>query len=88
MITLIDAFNIFLKHVKELRTNTIHDVGEYYYISNAYKGDFASEDYLINKKTGEIREINFLEANEVICDAEDRNIIKTYHIINGEVVED
>lgn len=67
MITPNDAYSIFKKNVKEkIVTNVVVDWGDIYTISNAISGDFVSNDYSINKTTGEIKSLNFLDMANLI----------------------
>lgn len=67
MITPNDAYSIFKKNVKEkIVTNVIVDWGDIYTISNAISGDFVSNDYSIDKTTGEIKSLNFLDMTNLI----------------------
>jgi len=72
MITPNEAYNIFKKNVKEkIVTNVVVDWGDIYTISNVIPGDFVTNDYSINKTTGEIKSLDFLDVMNIIQSHED-----------------
>lgn len=78
MITPNEAYNIFKKNAKEkIVTNVVVDWGDIYTISNTMQGDFATNDYSINKTTGEIKELDFLDAMNIIQTHEDEPVYCT-----------
>ena len=78
MISPNEAYNIFKKNAKEkIVTNVVADWGDIYTISNTAPGDFACFDYSVNKTTGEIKDLEFLDMMNIIQSHEDEPVYCT-----------
>ena len=78
MISPNEAYNIFKKNVKEkIVTNVVVDWGDIYTISNTMQGDFVTDDYSINKTTGEFKELDFLDVMNIIKSHDDDPVYYT-----------
>jgi len=66
MISLEEAIEIFFKAFPDSKADTIFDYGDCYYIENAVRGDFVDGGYIIDKTTGKLSSIDFLEWTNMI----------------------
>ena len=65
MVTPREAFDLFKKKFPKARTESVCDCGNFYTVGMSIDGDTSSDVYTIDKKTGTIKEIDFLEQMEI-----------------------
>ena len=66
MITPKEAWLIFKKKFPDTPADSISDFGNYYLCSNGAAGDMIDDDWIIDKKTGELRELDFIEYMDLV----------------------
>ena len=78
-ITIKEAYNLFIAKFPEAATDSIADWGDFYGCSRYSSSDTADDYWKIDKKTGEITELDFMEYSKEV-DKHEGYEIRSYKI--------
>ena len=82
MLTVNEAYRLFKDKFPDAKTDVIYDWGEYYTCGRFASGDMVDDEWVIDKRTGKIRERDFLEYINELNRLGDDFVAKSYSVKN------